>query len=391
MPARMFQAKGPRHRFRIIKTYGQTALKNVLIGSALLTLPACLGTTTTTSTFNRSLFSQSALVAPRSASTTASGQASLTAAAAKPTTLTLSPAPKTAPAEPAAPVKVAAAPAAVPVLQASGPAAPAAQTLSHAEGLIEPAGLIDRQRCTRGLQGELATGRAGASLLAANGLAGGESPADGLVSPLLASAEAAVDKVAPSAGTTEAPSSVASLNTRAGMTEALLIAAYQQAGRHYRDGGQNPAAGFDDTGFTRWVYGQRGINLPYEARSQISGGRQVAKEDLRPGDLVVYRDPSGKGNSFHVGIYTGQGNFLHAAAKAGLVTETAAFGPQYAPFFVGGRRYYDDPKATPLSDGQKMAAASSAVKLALSELGPNDKPQRLSSRPQPKAKAKKGK
>lgn len=256
--------------------------------------------------------------------------------------------------------------------------------------------MIDAEACTRGLRGELATVQAGHSLLSDNGLKDGEMEADSGVKPMLAGLSMPT-MAAPSAGTDEtvaAMASPAALHVKLGQTEGLLVAAYQQTGRGYKAGGQTPASGFDASGFTRWVYSQRGVTLPREAKKQATGGRQVAKEELRPGDLLVYRDPSGKGEAeYHVGIYTGQGNFLHAASKAGVVTETAAFGPQYAPYFVGGRRYYDDPKATPLSDSQKMAAASSAVKLALSELGPNDKPDRsiIKTKSKSKSKAKKKK
>lgn len=251
--------------------------------------------------------------------------------------------------------------------------------------------MIDAEACTRGLRGELITVQAGNSLLSDNGLQDGEMKAEAL--PMLAGLSAPA-MAAPSAGTDEAAAvtPAASLHVKLGQTEGLLIAAYQQTGRGYKAGGQAPASGFDASGFTRWVYSQRGVTLPREAKKQAAGGRQVAKEELRPGDLLVYRDPNGKGEAeYHVGIYTGQGNFLHAASKSGVVTETAAFGPQYAPYFVGGRRYYDDPKAAPLSDSQKMAAASSAVKLALSELGPNDKPDRSVIKTKSKSKSKKKK
>jgi cell wall-associated NlpC family hydrolase len=224
--------------------------------------------------------------------------------------------------------------------------------------------VIDLISCTQGLRGSLSTARAGQGLLADNGLADSlEGTGMSVPSP------ESGDYVDP------APSAVTSVQVKANATGALLMAAYGQTGRHYKSGGQTPAAGFDAPGFTRWVYSQRGISIPKAAKRQASGGRQIAKEDLRPGDLLVYRDPAER-DSYHVGIYTGKGNFLHAAAKSGVVTETDAFGPQFSPYFVGARRYYDDPKAAPLSDAQKMTAASSAVKTDLLELGPDDQPER---------------
>ena len=255
-------------------------------------------------------------------------------------------------------------------------------TIQKAEARLD---LIDKNLCTTGLNGNLITGQAGQGLLRDNGIKSAYTlTGDIMPPPPSFDVAAAIPDPAPSAGTSEAAVSLTSLNTsktttssaktssKSGITESLLMAAYQQTGRHYKSGGQNPDTGFDASGFTRWVYAQRGLSLPKDALRQANGGRQVSKDELRPGDLMVYRDPNGDANSYHVGIYTGQGNFLHAASKTGVVTETAAFGPQYSPYFVGGRRYYEDLQASPLSDVQKMSATSSAVKLALSELGPDD-------------------
>jgi len=176
----------------------------------------------------------------------------------------------------------------------------------------------------------------------------------------------------------------------AGLTQNLLTSAYAQTGRHYKLGGFSPVAGFDAPGYTRWVFAREGFNLPKTPADLASAGTEVARADLRPGDILIYRNPTDQVNGWHVGIYSGQGNFLHASPKAGVVTETDAFGPQYAPYFLSGRRFFDDPEAAPLSDDQKMAATSTAVKLALAELGPNDKVVRPAP-PKAKAKAKPGK
>ena len=174
-------------------------------------------------------------------------------------------------------------------------------------------------------------------------------------------------------------------------TTKLLTAAYEQTGRHYRTGGLNPGSGFDAAGYTHWVFSREGMHLPKTPYGLAKAGVVVTRENLRPGDVLIYQNPTDKVNGWHVGIYSGQGNFLHASPKAGVVTETDAFGPQYAPFFLGGRRFFDDPEAAPLSDTQKMAATSTAVKLALTELGPNDKVAKPKPRPKPAQKAAKPK
>jgi hypothetical protein len=173
-------------------------------------------------------------------------------------------------------------------------------------------------------------------------------------------------------------------------TEKLLTVAYELTGRHYKLGGLSPLGGFDAVGYTNWVFAREGLILPKTPAGLAAAGMAVAREDLRPGDVLIYRNPADQVNGWHVGIYSGQGNFLHASPKAGVVTETDAFGPQYAPYFLRGRRFFDDPGAAPLSDNQKMAATSTAVKLALTELGPDDKVVKPapSRRPAPKKAAK---
>ena len=275
----------------------------------------------------------------------------------------------------------------------------------------ESPGLINQELCTRGLTGNLVTARAGQSLMLMASAAAPAPPvtlADGVVPVRTEMAVAAeVAESAPSAGAASPPNLLVmaekgvelkskpdNLSLKAGMTETLLVSAYEQTGRPFVSGGHAPDTGFDAAGYTQWVFRQKGINLPQGAKRQAGSGLEVAKEELRPGDILVYRDPSVKNGGYHVGIYTGQGNFLHAAAKTGVVTETAAFGPQFLPYFIGGRRYYDDPQAAPLPDEQKMSAASSAVKIALSQLGPDDKlvkNTKKSTKPAQKAKKSKKK
>ena len=74
----------------------------------------------------------------------------------------------------------------------------------------------------------------------------------------------------------------------------------------YRWGGASPQAGFDCSGLVQYVYGRLGIQLPHNAASQFALGHRVARGALRAGDLVFF---SGLG---HVGIYAGDGKFIHA-------------------------------------------------------------------------------
>ncbi|HZQ16826.1 MAG TPA: C40 family peptidase [Gaiellaceae bacterium] len=77
-------------------------------------------------------------------------------------------------------------------------------------------------------------------------------------------------------------------------------------GVRYSYGGTSPRFGFDCSGFTRFVYGHFGIVLPHYSVAQFGLGRRVARARLRPGDLVFF---DGLG---HVGLYLGNGRFIHA-------------------------------------------------------------------------------
>jgi cell wall-associated NlpC family hydrolase len=273
-------------------------------------------------------------------------------------------------------------------------------------------GLIDQDRLLAGpFPGRLATAQAGERLLLAYGLTPfREGEPDQIESEQLPALEAAPSVIAASAliapafdlaATDPAPSAGLTGGRQAedravsgqagpagGRTQNLLTLAYEQTGRHYKIGGFSPVSGFDAPGYTCWVFAREGLNLPKTPAALAAAGTAVAKEDLRPGDVLIYRNPTDQVNGWHVGIYSGQGNFLHASPKAGVVTETDAFGPQYAPYFLTGRRFFNDPEAAPLSDEQKTAATSTAVKLALAELGPNDKivrPAPAKPRPKPKS------
>jgi cell wall-associated NlpC family hydrolase len=82
--------------------------------------------------------------------------------------------------------------------------------------------------------------------------------------------------------------------------------ANQLTGIPYHWGGASPGAGFDCSGLVQYVYARIGIELPHYAAGQYGRGHRVARGALRPGDLVFF---SGLG---HVGIYAGDGKFIHA-------------------------------------------------------------------------------
>ena len=70
----------------------------------------------------------------------------------------------------------------------------------------------------------------------------------------------------------------------------------------------DPTSGFDCSGFTQYVYAHFGISLGRTTYDQINNGVGVARSDLQPGDLVFF----GTGSPHHMGMYVGNGNYIHA-------------------------------------------------------------------------------
>jgi peptidoglycan DL-endopeptidase CwlO len=102
-------------------------------------------------------------------------------------------------------------------------------------------------------------------------------------------------------------------------------------GVRYTYGGSSPSSGFDCSGFTRFVYGHFGIDLPHYSGAQFDIGRRVARRALKPGDLVFF---DGLG---HVGIYIGGGRFIHAP-HTGTRVSIAALSGWYSARYDGARR-----------------------------------------------------
>lgn len=93
-------------------------------------------------------------------------------------------------------------------------------------------------------------------------------------------------------------------------------AAQSMLGKPYRYGGATPA-GFDCSGLVQYSYTQAGVDLPRETQVQQHAGIAVDPRSLQPGDLLFF-DLDGKKAS-HVGIYLGDGRFVHAPSTGGSV------------------------------------------------------------------------
>ena len=98
-------------------------------------------------------------------------------------------------------------------------------------------------------------------------------------------------------------------------------------------------AGMDCSAFTRAIFRETyGVELPRTSKQMYGVGRAIPQgQDLKPGDLVFFKNTySGPGVS-HVGIYLGEGRFAHASSsKGGTITQLN--NPYFQPRYVGARR-----------------------------------------------------
>jgi cell wall-associated NlpC family hydrolase len=119
----------------------------------------------------------------------------------------------------------------------------------------------------------------------------------------------------------------------------LVLSAMNFVGVPYRRGGETADQGFDCSGFTRYVFeNSLGLVLPRRADQQARevGLMPVVREDLRPGDLVFFNTMR---RAFsHVGIYVGEGRFIHAPRSGSEVRVEDMRQPYWSRRFNGARR-----------------------------------------------------
>ena len=108
-------------------------------------------------------------------------------------------------------------------------------------------------------------------------------------------------------------------------------------GVRYRFGGNTPETGLDCSGLVQLVFKESfGLVLPRRAAQMSQVGGNISKDELKPGDLVFFNTL--KRAFSHVGIYVGEGKFVHAPSSGGKVRVESLNTPYWVTRFNGARR-----------------------------------------------------
>ncbi|CAM5520330.1 C40 family peptidase [Thauera mechernichensis] len=135
------------------------------------------------------------------------------------------------------------------------------------------------------------------------------------------------------------------LEEYASTAEQLVDEALSYLGIRYRRGGTSPETGLDCSGLVLNVFRNAiGLDLPRTAREMANLGDKVSRQELKPGDLVFFNTM--RRTFSHVGIYLGDGKFVHAPSTGGKVRVESIATRYWAQRFNGARRLVDDDATT---------------------------------------------
>ena len=122
------------------------------------------------------------------------------------------------------------------------------------------------------------------------------------------------------------------------LRESLVKTAREFIGVPYLWGGTSRENGFDCSGLTMTVYQLNGLNLPRHSATQYDAGNPVDKQELQKGDLIFFAT-NGNGKVSHVGIYIGNGRFIHAPSRGKTIRIESMSCSFFTKRFIGARTY----------------------------------------------------
>ena len=107
--------------------------------------------------------------------------------------------------------------------------------------------------------------------------------------------------------------------------------------RSFPYGGNTPR-GFDCSGLVQYAHHQAGIPVPRTARGQRRSASRVSMARLQPGDLLFFTLAGSK--TSHVGVYVGDGDFIHAPSSGKRVSRATLDNPYWSRSLVGAGHYF---------------------------------------------------
>jgi cell wall-associated NlpC family hydrolase len=122
------------------------------------------------------------------------------------------------------------------------------------------------------------------------------------------------------------------------LRESLVKSARDFIGVPYLWGGASAETGFDCSGLTMTVYQLNGLDMPRHSRTQYDAGDTIDQSDLQKGDLVFFL-MRGRGKVSHVGIYIGDGRFIHAPSRGKRIRINSLSDEYFAKHYVGAKNY----------------------------------------------------
>ena len=122
------------------------------------------------------------------------------------------------------------------------------------------------------------------------------------------------------------------------LRDEIVKTAERFIGVSYRWGGSSPDKGFDCSGLTMTVYRLNGLNLPRSSRQQYRAGAPISRSQISRGDLVFFATSGGRRVS-HVGLYAGDGKFIHAPKKGKRIRTESLSNPYFRTRYLGARTY----------------------------------------------------
>jgi cell wall-associated NlpC family hydrolase len=120
-------------------------------------------------------------------------------------------------------------------------------------------------------------------------------------------------------------------------TYTVIDIAEKLKGKPYRYGGVTPK-GFDCSGFVQYAYRKAGMSIPRTTRDQYRVSQRLPLEKAKPGDLLFFKIDSRKLS--HVGLYAGNGRFIHASTAKKRVADALLHNPYWRNRLIGIGRIY---------------------------------------------------